>query len=89
MTATRTKKWKCEGDNTFVKWFGPIKATVCRKWGMSPEPTEYYAFLNVGDERFAVPISELGVRWFEDAAEKIACKLLEKQIKAYIRSWLR
>lgn len=91
------KKWKQrDGDHTFVRQFGPIKATICRKWHLSPAPTEYCAFLSVGEQRFSVgeqrfsvSIADLGVEWHDDKADAIAVNLLEKQIKKEIRSWLR
>jgi hypothetical protein len=82
-------KWKEEGDNTFTRLFGPIKATICRKWGMTPEPTEYYAFLSIGDHQFILPIKDTKVGCFDDDCNKIAVKMLEKAIKKHIRGWLK
>lgn len=83
------RRWEYEGDHTFVRRFGPVKATIDRHWGLTPEPTEYRAFLSVGDEKFSVRIADLGVPWFEDEADVRAIKALEKLIKAYIRAWLK
>lgn len=83
-------KWASRGDNTFVKRFGPIEATISRHWDYkNPEPDYYYAFLSTGGEKLTVRISELGVEWHDDRVEKLACRMLEKKIKAHIRSWLK
>jgi hypothetical protein len=88
------RHWTWEGDQTYTRMFGPLKCTICRKWGLTPEPTEYYAWLScrgvdIGNTRFTLPISELGVPWHDDNADKIAQKHLTRAIKRHIREWLK
>ncbi len=90
------KGWtEAYGDHEYTKSFGPIKATVSREWPHNERrPTEYRAVLTVHNTGWnciagSVAIAELGVDYFEDAADAVACKMLEKKIKAVIRSWTR
>lgn len=81
--------WTYDGDNSWVRQFGPIKATTGRTWGPTPEPTAYYAFLSVGNTKFTVPVADLGVPWHDDNIDALAVQALERLIKQHIRGWLK
>jgi hypothetical protein len=96
MTKVKGAKGWDEGyGSDFTKMFGPMKATAHRKWPVgSSAPVSYEAFLTdaCGRAEFGtveVTIAEVGVEWFDEAFDTRLCKMLDKRIKALIRSWTR
>lgn len=86
----KTNKWEEKGSRKYVKQFGPITATILFTLNLKDESaSHYYGFLSVGEAEFGVTVAELGIDWFDDKADKLGCRELEKQIKKHIRSWAK
>lgn len=85
-------KWDEGTGDSYTRHFGPIRASIYREWDYKDDgPRGYTLFLSCGNAIMGqafIPMSSLGVDWFDDKAGPRACKAAEKEVKRIVRSWL-
>ena len=68
----------------------PVLAIVARKWPANERnPIGYDVTISVSDWSAFIPMGDVGVDWFADKADVIACRLAAKLVKAEIRRWAK